>query len=321
MAAGDRRRRGPRARWPWLLLPAGAAITAALLLWWPSTDTPAPDETYDARLEGALHAVEARPRDPDAWMHLGEIYMSRSAGLDAEAAFKQALVLQPESAGLNARVGFLYYERGEDDLARVYLRRAYRLNRDEDGVGYTLALLEPTPRRAAGGEPPAAPAHRPDAGVISEPVISPDAEPPPAEPDLEDDPEDEAPEGMCTLDLAGGEGRPLSLLLSIEGAEVEFLLDTGATLTVITAELADRLRLTIDPNRVIKASTANGIAHMQVAIAEEVRIGSAVRRDVMMAVCEDCMHNLGDGLFGLDLQEGFEVDLDLGRRRLYFPCD
>lgn len=253
-------------------------------------------------------------------MRLGEIYMSRSAGADAEAAFQRALSLDPENAGLNARVGFLYYERGADDLARVYLGRAHRLDADEEGVAWTLKILddqaepEPPPPAPPQPKPPTEPPEtQPPADPEPEPDLEPDAEAPP--------PPDDTPSDTCTLPLSGGNGRPLSLEVAIEGAPVEFLLDTGATLTVITAELADRLSLPLDRDRIIRASTANGIAEMRVALIDEITLGEVSLTDVSVAVCEDCMHGLGEGLFGLDLQEAFEVDLDLGARQIHYPCE
>ena len=65
----------------------------------------------------------------------------------------------------------------------------------------------------------------------------------------------------------------------VNGADVEFLLDTGATAVAVPAELAKKLDLA--PGRPVKTVTANGIATAYLTKIDELRLGEIVERDIV----------------------------------------
>jgi aspartyl protease family protein len=86
---------------------------------------------------------------------------------------------------------------------------------------------------------------------------------------------------------------------SVDGAPVEFLVDTGATSTVLTA--ADARRAGLDPDGLsfsIPVATANGTARAAAARAEELMVGSIVRRNVTVMVAPD--GSLQQSLLGMN---------------------
>lgn len=95
----------------------------------------------------------------------------------------------------------------------------------------------------------------------------------------------------------------------VDGAAVFFLVDTGATATVLT--VADASRAGIDPAALrydVQIMTANGIARAARAQAGEIRVGTIARRDMMVLVAEE--GRLGENLLGMNFigsLSGFSV--------------
>ncbi len=75
---------------------------------------------------------------------------------------------------------------------------------------------------------------------------------------------------------------------SVQGAPIDFLVDTGATSTVLTAE--DARSAGFDINALsfnIPVSTANGTANAARARASEITVGDIIRRNQTIMVAED----------------------------------
>lgn len=74
---------------------------------------------------------------------------------------------------------------------------------------------------------------------------------------------------------------------SLNGAPVNFLIDTGASGTVLSA--ADASRVGFDPDALsydVPVMTANGLAHAARVTAEEIRVGDIVRSRVPVLVAQ-----------------------------------
>ncbi|MEM7468537.1 MAG: TIGR02281 family clan AA aspartic protease [Pseudomonadota bacterium] len=69
---------------------------------------------------------------------------------------------------------------------------------------------------------------------------------------------------------------------SINGEQVIFLLDTGATMVAVPQELARRLALT--PGQEISTVTANGITNAYVTNINEITLGGIIQYDVPAAL-------------------------------------
>ena len=95
----------------------------------------------------------------------------------------------------------------------------------------------------------------------------------------------------------------------VDGEDVAFLVDTGATTTVLTA--ADARHVGIDVNSLsytVPVSTANGVARAARASAGEIRIGDISRVRVPLLVAEP--GQLGQSLLGMNFLgtlSGFDV--------------
>ena len=95
----------------------------------------------------------------------------------------------------------------------------------------------------------------------------------------------------------------------VDGTEIEFLVDTGASTVVLSAE--DASRLGMQPGALdfsVTFETANGIARAAPITLRELRIGSLELDDVNAAVMETPMAVSLLGMSALSRLDGYEVD-------------
>ncbi|MDQ6437860.1 TIGR02281 family clan AA aspartic protease [Mesorhizobium sp. LHD-90] len=86
---------------------------------------------------------------------------------------------------------------------------------------------------------------------------------------------------------------------TVEGADVEFLIDTGATSTVLTTEDARRAGIDIGAlSYSIPIATANGTTHAASARAREITVGAIIRRNQPILVAAE--GTLGQSLLGMN---------------------
>lgn len=96
---------------------------------------------------------------------------------------------------------------------------------------------------------------------------------------------------------------------TVNGARLRFLIDTGASGTVLSA--ADARRAGFDPERLdfsIPVSTANGTAFVARARADEIRLGAIVRHDIALHIARP--GSLEQSLLGMnfiDTLSGFDL--------------
>jgi aspartyl protease family protein len=122
------------------------------------------------------------------------------------------------------------------------------------------------------------------------------------------------------LSVADGDGRAVVTLqkrpdghfaagISIDGATVDALVDTGATTSVLTS--ADAARAGFDPSALrftIPVSTANGMANAARVVAGEIAIGGISRKNLPLLVAE--AGRLDQSLLGMNFigtLSGFDV--------------
>jgi aspartyl protease family protein len=73
----------------------------------------------------------------------------------------------------------------------------------------------------------------------------------------------------------------------INGHDVKFLVDSGATMTTIGTSIARQSGVAVDPGRDQLVRTGNGIVRVASASAAELSIGSIHRQDMRLHVAED----------------------------------
>jgi len=101
--------------------------------------------------------------------------------------------------------------------------------------------------------------------------------------------------------------------------QAKLIVDTGATFTTISEELAFDTGIRSDPNNPnIQLYTAGGNVQAQMGIARRIRVGNAGRDHVRVVI--HTIPNLPegiDGLLGLSFFDRFMVRLDHSQRQLH----
>jgi len=98
--------------------------------------------------------------------------------------------------------------------------------------------------------------------------------------------------GMPEQKVTGGETRiPMSrdghfwLRARINGTPARFLVDTGATITALSSDLADTANIRPEPLRqTVVLKTANGAIEARIGTADELKFGNIVARDLDVVV-------------------------------------
>ncbi len=91
--------------------------------------------------------------------------------------------------------------------------------------------------------------------------------------------------GYREASIAADSGGQFHTSASIEGQDVEVVVDTGATMVALTAETAWRLGVAADPSAPkLRVSTANGVSLVSPVVLREVSLGSIDMNDVEAVV-------------------------------------
>ena len=95
-------------------------------------------------------------------------------------------------------------------------------------------------------------------------------------------------EGLVTVTLAKAENGHFQVRGDVNGATVPFMVDTGASSIVLSAE--DARRAGLDPNKLTFATTiltANGMAKAANVTLDSIKIGAIERRNIRAMVIQD----------------------------------
>ena len=143
-------------------------------------------------------------------------------------------------------------------------------------------------------------------------------------------PPPDSPEA-CTLERRGSlavsfAGNQPLVQINLDGRDATLLLDTGAEVTMLTADAARRLMLPTDPQRRTTITGIGGTSSSANVLARRVTLGAAPLGERSLAVLPFALRGANapvDGLLGADLLSQFDLDLDLphGQVQLYRARD
>jgi hypothetical protein len=308
-------------------------------------DPRAPAKTVGAESEGdelvrAWKNVVDRPRDAAAWMALGDLQAAEEQPDAAEHSYRTAVrVSGAKGAGAYARLGFLLYGRGDDGDALAFLLEAKRRGANDAMLEFTIrAIKERTSEKDAGAKTAevAPPLHRIDAGFsedggedgIDAGEALGDGGAPTSPPVASTTPSKRRPPRImgtmtlddgCTVQLVRPHERGGFLVdAMLDGVPARLLIDTGATISVITRELLNQIGRAEEADRQVRVLTANGSTNMGLARIESLSVGGRVASPALVGICDECMRGVADGLLGLDVQAALGMELELGQSRVRF---
>ena len=136
---------GPQDRWR-LASPLldddvrGVRIRAARLLAAVPSRPPAP-EALDRAMDEYVASELTNAERPEAHVNLGNFYGERALFAEAEAAYRQALRLDPAHVPAFVNLADLYRIQGRDEEGETLLRRALEISPDLAAVHHALGLL------------------------------------------------------------------------------------------------------------------------------------------------------------------------------------
>ncbi len=99
-------------------------------------------------------------------------------------------------------------------------------------------------------------------------------------------------------------GVPLIEVTFNDNHQVQMLLDTGASNTLLTAAVATQLQ--IQPSGTAQAKTANGTVNFQVGNVDKIRFGAGEVKNIRVAIGQN---DLPYGLLGHDVYDGYDITI------------
>ncbi len=99
-------------------------------------------------------------------------------------------------------------------------------------------------------------------------------------------PAPQASDGYGEKSIAADSGGQYSLDVLIGGQSVHMLVDTGATMVVISAAVADRLGLSFEAGRKWRVHTANGDSFATEAVLPSIDLGTIYMKDVPALIAD-----------------------------------
>jgi clan AA aspartic protease (TIGR02281 family) len=133
--------------------------------------------------------------------------------------------------------------------------------------------------------------------------------------------------GKCELGTATGEevfavSRPNSVVklpVSINGTRGLFILDTGATFVSLKNSFAQKAKVQVDANSIVRLNTANGTSTAKRGRAATIQLRSLQAKDIPVVVQDDTKGLFGegvDGLLGMSFLSRFKLTVDARNVRI-----
>ncbi len=101
----------------------------------------------------------------------------------------------------------------------------------------------------------------------------------------------QAPDGPVNIPFVR-EGGIMIVNAQVNGCAARFIFDTGASLSMITADLARRANVEVDYSTPISVDTAGGKGRSFPGLVKRLVVGGVEFRDLTVVVSEDCNFNL-----------------------------
>jgi predicted aspartyl protease len=279
-------------------------------------------------------------------------WFERGRALDDESEaeieyYEKAIELDPEFAPALYRLGAIYYRRANHELADQQFAKFLKYASEEDREAYDIYVYySPYDVERLSGEQVAGKA--PAEGVEEE--TSPEAE----DQEEETTAEGEEAEGETTSETEGAEeetpsegeeetGESVSeegeetseevltivKFLPVDGhvvvpvvfngfLEARVLVDTGAGITVLSRELAQRLQLEEDPGHGITLKTMALDIQAQLATLDSIQVGDLIENNFRVAISDlpSGEERKFDAILGMDLLNKYKVQIDSENSRL-----
>jgi aspartyl protease family protein len=222
----------------------------------------------DKAIADATLLIEGRPDDKDFWWWRGIVYEEKGDLEKAAADYRQTLALEPRVTGIPFNLAAIYEKQGKPCEAILPIEQFLRYHPD---VADRERVNERLLRLYS----------TPDCQTL-------------------------AGKGRAVISFRPGEP-VIHTSVKLGSERGDFIVDTGASYTALTSELARKLGLTLSSKILIH--TANGAASARLSVVDDIQVQGARARDVPVVVFDELPPNV-DGLLGLSFLARFQIVME-----------
>ena len=234
---------------------------------------------------------------------------------DSEIEFYQkAIELDPQFAPAYYRLGAIYFRQAEYDLAAENFSTFLLYASDAEKQTYNTELYFSPEDLEALREATAEPGpEEVEQEVAAEPVEVESAE------TVEEVSTETSEEVEAIVRFSTSNGHMVVPVLLNESRNSTLLFDTGASITVLSMELARSLGLRSAAGRTIRLKTVAADVQAKVARLDSITVGGLSRSDFPVAVVDLDFDKSGrfDGILGMDFIGNYTIRIDNQARRIF----
>jgi predicted aspartyl protease len=268
-------------------------------------------------------------------------WFERGRALDDESEaeieyYEKAIKLDPEFVPALYRLGAIYYRRANHELADQQFAKFLKYASEEDRAAYDIYVYySPYDVERLSGEQVAEKA--PAEGVEEEPAAEGEetegettSETEGAEEETPSEDEEETGESVSEEgEETSEEVLTVVKFLPVDGhvvvpvvfngfLEARVLVDTGAGITVLSRELAQRLQLAEEPGHGITLKTMAVDIQAQLATLDSIQVGDLIENNFRVAISDlpSGEERKFDAILGMDLLNKYKVQIDSENSRL-----
>jgi len=233
---------------------------------------------------------------------------------DSEIAFYQkAIELDPQFAPAYYRLGAIYFRQAEYDLAAenfsTFLLYASETDRQTYNIELYFSPEDLEAIREATEEPGP---EEVEQEVAAEPAAVESAE------TAEEVSTETSEEVESIVRFSTSNGHMVVPVLLNESRNTSLLFDTGASITVLSTELAQSLGLVAAAGKTIRLKTVAADVKAKVATLDSITVGGLSRSDFPVAVVDLNLGTSGrfDGILGMDFLGNYTIHIDNQANRI-----
>ena len=234
---------------------------------------------------------------------------------DSEIAFYQkAIELDPQFAPAYYRLGAIYFRQAEYDLAAENFSTFLLYASDTEKQTYNIELYfspEDLEALREATEEPGPEEVEPE--VAAEPAEVESAE------TAEEVSTETSEEVESIVRFSTSNGHMVVPVLLNESRNTSLLFDTGASITVLSTELAQSLGLRAAVGKTIRLKTVAADVQAKVATLDSITVGGLSRSDFPVAVVDFNFDKSGrfDGILGMDFLRNYTIRIDNQANRIF----
>ena len=234
---------------------------------------------------------------------------------DSEIAYyEKAIELDPKFAPAYYRLGAIYFRQAEYDLAAENFATFMLYASDTDRQTYNIDLYFSPEDLEAIREA----TEEPGPEEVGQEVAAEPAEVESAE-TAEEVSTETSEEVEAIVRFSTSNGHMVVPVLLNESRNTTLLFDTGASITILSTDLARSLGLRAHAGRTMRLKTVAADVQAKVATLDSITVGGLSRSDFPVAVVDLDLDKSGrfDGILGMDFLGNYTIRIDNQARRIF----